>query len=115
MNAIILRTAAETGTPLVDADALFTDRSPGRINGAKWFVDHVHPTVEGHQLLADAFADELVREGFVRPRADWAAERQRRYDEHLGSLPNSYFPEGAKRLRMEQGWAHGLSPRERTK
>lgn len=115
MNAIVLRTAAETGTPLVDADALFTDRSPGRINGAKWFVDHVHPTIEGHQLLADALADELVREGFVRPQADWAAERQRRYDERLRSLPNSYFPEGAKRLRMEQGWAHGLSPRERTK
>lgn len=115
MNAIILRTAAETGTPVVDADALFSDRSPGRINGAKWFVDHVHPTIEGHQLLADALLKELIHQGFVDEGFDWDSMRNRLYDEHLRSLPNSYFPDGAKRLRMEQGWAHGLSPRERSK
>jgi hypothetical protein len=115
MNEIVLRVAAETATPLVDADGLFTDHSPGRINGAKWFVDHVHPTVEGHQLLADALADEVVRQGFVAPQADWAAERLRRYDKHLDGLPGFYFPEGARRLKMEQGWARGLSPYERGK
>jgi hypothetical protein len=60
-------------------------------------------------------ADELVREGILHPQANWAAERQRRYDKHLAALPPLYFPAGARRLRMEQGWAHGLSPRERGK
>jgi hypothetical protein len=114
MNEIVLRVAADTATPVVDADALFTERSPGGINGAKWFVDHVHPAVEGHQLLADALADELVRLGAVSPQPAWEDRRQVAYDDHLRKLPDFYFPEGGRRLKMEQGWARGLSPRERS-
>lgn len=113
MNAIVLRVAGETGTPLVDADALFREVSPGGITGPKWFADHVHPTIAGHQLLADALAEELVRQGMFEPRSDWAAQRRRLYEEHLAALPATYFPDSELRLRGEQNWAHGGSTRRR--
>lgn len=113
MNQIVLQVARETGNMLVDADALFSSHSPGGINGPQWFIDHVHPTIEGHQMLADAVADELVRQGFVGPSDGWATDRRQQYDRHLKSLPEKYFRDGAWRLQGEQRWAHGQTKRER--
>lgn len=45
--------------------------------GAEWFLDHVHPTIEAHQLLARALLDRFYEIGWlgvdprtVRPRLD---------------------------------------------
>jgi tetratricopeptide (TPR) repeat protein len=113
MNRLVLQVARDTGTMLVDADELFSSRSPGGINGPEWFVDHVHPTIEGHQLLADALADELVRKGFVSPSDQWAADRTQRYEQHMQSLLPKYFRDGVLRLKGEQRWAHGQTKRDR--
>ena len=113
MNQIVLQVARETGTMLVDADDLISSRSTGGINGLQWFVDHVHPTIEGHQLLADALADELVRKGFVKPVEHWAADRRTAYETHIKNLPPKYLRDGTWRLQGEQRWAHGQTRRER--
>lgn len=115
MNETVLRIARETATPLVDADALFTSRSRGGIPGDEWLVDHVHPSIDGHQLLANAIADELVTLGVVRPEASWLSDRDRKYREHLAGLDHLYFLHGQQRLRNEQGWAHGRAEREPAK
>jgi lysophospholipase L1-like esterase len=70
MNEAVLEIARQTGAPLVDAQKLFEERSAGGIVGGNWLVDHVHPSIEGHQVLADAFAQLLVSQGKVHPRAD---------------------------------------------
>ncbi len=36
--------------------------------GNESFLDHVHPTVEGHQLLAELIMDEMIRTRLVRPK-----------------------------------------------
>jgi phospholipase/lecithinase/hemolysin len=113
MNAIILGVAAETETMLVDADALFTARGTGEINGAEWFVDHVHPTIEGHELLGEQLADELAAHAFVQPVETWKSDARAAYKRHIDSLPPNYFPDGQKRLRSEQGWARGRATKER--
>ncbi len=69
MNAVVLEIARETDTPLVDVQKLFADRSPGGITGDAWLVDHVHPSIVGHQLIAEALHAEMVRQGWARPRA----------------------------------------------
>jgi len=112
MNETVLRVARETATPLVDAESLFTSRSRGGIPGDELLVDHVHPSIDGHQLLANAIADELVELSVVRPIASWATDRDRKYREHLASLDHLYFLHGQQRLRNEQGWAHGRADRE---
>jgi lysophospholipase L1-like esterase len=113
MSDIIRDVAADTQTPLVDAEALFGELCPGRIPGPPWLVDHVHPSIEGHQRLANALLDELARYGVVMPIEAWQARRDAAYRQHLESLPAIYYARGQDRLRAEQGWAHGQSERKR--
>ena len=114
MNELVLRVAEETGTPLVDADELFTSRSRGHIAGGEWLLDHVHPTLEGHQLLADAIADKLVAIGLVEAIDTWHADKHTAYGRHLDSLDTFYYAKAEERLRNEQGWAHGRATKERS-
>ncbi|MGE3803224.1 MAG: tetratricopeptide repeat protein [Gemmataceae bacterium] len=114
MKDTLRQVARETGTPLVDADALIAERSPGRIPGTRWLVDHVHPTIEGHQFLADELFDELMRQGFVKSSGP-LDDRQRAYRKHLASLDTMYFVRGQRRLDAVQAWAHGQATWERDK
>ena len=52
MHTVLLRTASETGTPLIDARKLLENRSSEGIPGKKVLLDHVHPTIEAHQWIA---------------------------------------------------------------
>jgi tetratricopeptide (TPR) repeat protein len=113
MHRIILEAAHQHGTLLVDADALFASRSPNGINGHEWFVDHVHPTIAGHQLMSDAILAKLVEQRFVIPVAMWEEDKAQRYQQHVDALPANYYPDGMKRLKSEQGWARGGAEKER--
>jgi len=115
IRAIIQRVAADTNTPLVDADALISANSRSGFPDRQWLVDHVHPTMSGHQLIADAIADKLVELKLLPREAGWETARDKAYRDHLASLDHVYFQRGKDRLRSEQGWAHGLAPAARAK
>ncbi len=105
--------AEETGTPLVDAEALIAAASRSGFPDRQWLVDHVHPSISGHQLIADALAEKLVSERIVSRTDRWEAARDRAYRQHLASLDHVYFERGKSRLRSEQGWARGWVKRVR--
>lgn len=113
MNEAVLEIADQTGAPLVDAQALFQKRSTDGIVGGDWLVDHVHPSIEGHQLLADALAEKLISLGTLRPRPEWEQVRRKRYAEHFDSLDNLYFLKGQQRLAALRNWAQGRAKRLR--
>jgi hypothetical protein len=115
MKSILLRVAAETRTPLVDADALFAASSRIGFPDRQWLVDHVHPTMSGHQLIADALAEKMAGLRLVERREGWEDARDNAYKQHLASLDHVYYQRGKDRLRTEQGWAHGLAPAVRGK
>jgi lipopolysaccharide biosynthesis regulator YciM len=115
MKKIIYEVADKTGTPLVDADALIADNSRSGFPDRQWLIDHVHPTMSGHQLIADAIAKKMEQLKMVQRRPDWQQARETVYREHLASLDHVYFQRGKDRLRSEQGWAHGLAPAIRKK
>lgn len=112
MNAIVEQVAHDTDTPLVDIKALFDRISRNGIPGGDWFADHVHPTIPGYQCVADEIANELARLGLVQPLPDWESQKQRRYFQHLQSLPPLYFGRGQQRLEALMNWARGRSTRE---
>lgn len=114
MNDAVLQTARQTGTPLVDAQALFEDHSPQGIVGSQWLLDHVHPSIKGHELLADTLAAKLVELHLVQPCADWQSAKRRRYVEHFDALPELYFHEGTQRLAAVRKWARGRASRSRS-
>jgi tetratricopeptide (TPR) repeat protein len=113
MNRAVLDIARATRSPVIDLVAFFAKKSRGGITGYDWLVDHVHPSIQGHQLIADLLADEMVRLGYVHPRPDWIAERDRLYRENLESLDDLYYLMGQKRLGNLLLWAQGRGNRVR--
>lgn len=105
-----LRALAErTKTPLIDFAALIEAESRDGIPDSQWMLDHVHPTIAGHQLLARRLADWLVQTGVVRvdQPAEWERRVNQEWSGHLQNLPQSYFTTGAKRLASLNRWARG--------
>lgn len=96
-----------TQTPIVDVRKLIESRSTGGIPGNDWLVDHVHPTIPGHQLVAEAMLEKMVELGFLQPSDGWERSRDQRYEEHLASLDHLYYLRGEKRLLGLKAWAEG--------
>jgi tetratricopeptide (TPR) repeat protein len=113
MHERILTVAEETDTPLVDAAALIAAKSRSGFPDNQWLIDHVHPKVEGHQLIAEAIIEKMTDLGYAQPASGWEKARDVAFAEHLQSLNPVYFEHGRQRLRSEQGWARGLVKRPR--
>ena len=98
-----------------DVDAMFQSVSEHAIVGDQWLIDHVHPRIEGHQMLGERLAELLIEKGWVMPTNDgWIQERPSAYQKHLAGLGEDYFIRGKQRLEglilWTQGRAHkGLS------
>jgi tetratricopeptide (TPR) repeat protein len=115
LREVIRNVAAETQTPVVDAHGLLAGLSRNGFPDRQWLVDHCHPTIEGHQQIADAIAAKLVALQMVRPDNEWQAANDKAYREHLASLSHVYFDRARARLKSEQGWAHGEVQKTRPK
>ena len=115
MNEALLEVARQTDTPVLDVREMFEKLSDAGIPGSYLLLDHVHPSVVGHQLIADALAAELVRQGVVNPAPDWKKQKDRKYREHLQSLNDFYFAKGQERLEALRCWTLGKGARVRPK
>jgi tetratricopeptide (TPR) repeat protein len=107
MNEAVIELAGETQTPLVDVQGLFEGRSRSGIVGSDQLVDHVHPSIEGHQRIADALTDKMAELGIVRPAGDWQEKKRRDFHAQLDRLDDFYFIRGAQRLENLRRWARG--------
>ncbi len=101
------RVARETGRPLFDAHRLLEARCPNGILGDYLLVDHVHPSLRGHQLIAAELAQAFVEQGWIDPPPDWDSRRDRAWSRHLESLPPMYFFRGKRTLENLRLWAAG--------
>jgi tetratricopeptide (TPR) repeat protein len=75
MRQVVTEIAEEQGVGLVDYVELLEKRMRQEkgfpIPGEELFLDHVHPTIEGHKLLAVALLQTMIDEGLVQPRLGW--------------------------------------------
>lgn len=101
------RVAEQTRTPLVDVRTLLEAHNPDQITGDKMLLDHIHPTITGHQLIADALLQQMVLQRLVIPRADWKAAREPLFREHLATLDAIYYARGKQRLEGLILWTQG--------
>lgn len=106
LDRLIVAIAVATHTPLVDAARLLAARSGDGIPGHDQYVDHVHPTIAGHQQIARALAARMRDEGWL-PRADPWPDHARRaaYTRHLAALGPAYFADGDRRVDWLEQWA----------
>jgi len=83
IQEIVRDVAAEGKIPLIDFAALVDREAEDGIPGADWFLDHVHPTIEGYQWLARELADELIEINVVSAQPSWTSDGFQRVGRHL--------------------------------
>jgi tetratricopeptide (TPR) repeat protein len=78
MPRIVAEVARDQRAGLVDYVELLRQRMQGRyghpILGEEYFLDHVHPTIEGYRILALALLQTMAGQGIVKPGADWGEQ-----------------------------------------
>lgn len=67
MLDIVREVALAEDIPLVDFPALIAKAAGplAPVRGEEWFLDHVHPTIEGHGLIARGILPEIARLGWI--------------------------------------------------
>jgi len=60
INSTIISLAAKFGYPVVNIDSVFSSISPNGIIGDNLMTDHLHPTINGYQIIGKAFMDEMI-------------------------------------------------------
>lgn len=107
MHRRLAQVANQTGTPLIDIRQRFDERAEFGIPGDDELVDHVHPDIPGHQLIARQIFERLVEQGVVQPQENWLDEQKKLYRSNFESLPANYFPESQARLEGLRRWTQG--------
>jgi tetratricopeptide (TPR) repeat protein len=78
MAPIVAEVANSQQVMLVDYEELLEQRmlslKKHSIPGEEFFLDHVHPTIEGHKLLAVALIEAMSNQGLVHPAPDWGKD-----------------------------------------
>lgn len=64
-NEVLKDIVADGNMRLVDVQRALASASPTRIVGASLMLEHVHPTLDGYFLMADAFYDAIVDSGLI--------------------------------------------------
>lgn len=108
MQSSVRELATNEKVWLFDVDALFQSVSNNGMVGDKWLIDHVHPRIEGHQLLGEHLAVLLIQKGWVAPmERDWKQHRTSVYRDRLNELGEEYFFHGKQRLEGLLMWTQG--------
>ena len=75
MQNIVTEVAKENGVMLVDFVDLLEQRMQDTLGysipGKEYFLDHVHPTIEGNKILAVALLQSMAGQGLVKVEPGW--------------------------------------------
>jgi tetratricopeptide (TPR) repeat protein len=71
MVRIVREVGAQLGVPVVDFVQLLESLSEHATPGADWFLDHVHPTIEGNRRLSLALLETMTAQGIAHPSSSW--------------------------------------------
>ncbi len=106
LRDILFEVAQQTHTPIVDARGLLEKRSPQGIAGFNCYVDHVHPSIRGHQLIARSLAEKIGALSLLGDSAEWdRRQRRKAYQHHLQALGDLYLAQGRARIEFLEHWA----------
>jgi tetratricopeptide (TPR) repeat protein len=74
MQSTMARAVSVMDAPFIDFDQILKDQNLSNkghdITGQEWFLDHVHPTIEGHRKLALAIYQQLLSQGIITPAVE---------------------------------------------
>ncbi len=111
MHDVLSTVASQNQVPVVDVRADFIRRMAPGVVGRPQLVDHVHPSLEGHQWIADSLIRQMAQMDMVDLPEGWQERRAELEREHLATLDEVYFAQGRKRLEGLRMWTQGLAGR----
>ncbi|MDB4637462.1 SGNH/GDSL hydrolase family protein [bacterium] len=91
---------------LIDAFHQLEQKSRSGILDSQWLADHVHPTVPGHQFIANEIQIQMSHMSLCKFNLE-SERRQLAWRHHLDSLDDYYFLKGQETLNSLRGWAAG--------
>ncbi len=65
VNEIIASAARKFGYMMTDIDSVFKSYSPNRIVGYNLTVDHLHPNIDGYNLIAKSFFEAMEKQNYL--------------------------------------------------
>ena len=107
MEAALRRVAEDYGVALLDAHDLLESRTPLGILGDFLLVDHIHPSIRGHQQIADRLVRLMADAGFVSPGEFWKAKATAAQQQYFESLDELYFLRGLRTRDALRAWTQG--------
>ncbi|WP_430453103.1 tetratricopeptide repeat protein [Rhodopirellula europaea] len=99
--------------PLIDTPTLLDERDfrgaliADQIPDPSRFVDHVHPSIVGHQRIGAALAQQFEKLGWVELTEQSAVRYENAVKEHLSKLDQDYYVRGKQRLEGLRLWTMG--------
>ena len=107
MEEIVSRIAHEESLSHLNAHILLESETPLGVLGDQWLVDHVHPSPEGHQMIAQEILESMADLELVSPVVDWKDAVERASREHLSELSDFYFLKGQRTIDSLLHWTRG--------
>ncbi len=109
MESILDEISDQSGTPLLDSHALLEARTRNGILGRLWLIDHIHPTIDGHQLIGVELVALMESMRLVEPSPGWRTRTESACAAHVDALPGLYFLRGEQTIERVRYWSQGLA------
>ena len=108
MRTFLQRFSTQNNIPYLDLQTLLLAESDAPIMGSEMLVDHIHPSIRGHQLIAESLSRLLCSQYLGQPVvSEWELLRAEAYETQLNSLDELYYTHGQIRLENLNAWAAG--------
>ncbi|GAF04041.1 SGNH/GDSL hydrolase family protein [Saccharicrinis fermentans] len=107
INDIIFKLAQKYHCHMVDMEAIFSHHSPMGIIGDELLTEHVHPNIEGHFIMADAFYNKIKEIGLIHHWENYIS-----YDEAFNDIPVTEIDSIKGKLvidDLKKSWPYDLS------
>lgn len=113
LHAVLRWVATDTKTPLIDLRRVFSKRSESDIVGDELLLDHIHPSITGHQLIAESIVMHLRETNLVATTGAWEPARDELYRQQRETLDAVYYARGEERLEGLIRWTKGRASKLR--
>lgn len=113
LRKVIYEVGRLARVPVVPVMKQFEDATECGIPGDELLLDHVHPSITGHQMIAELLLESMKQHGHVQPRAGWSSLAKASHRLHFQTLDTPYFARGKEHLEGLRKWTEGRVTKKR--
>lgn len=106
IDTILKKVTQRRGVPLIYADSAFAAHCDNGLLGQEMFMDHVHPTIKGHQIIARAILKTLAELHLIKMSHTLSdTEFRDIHQQVVGKLDDNYFAIAELNLAKVLAWS----------